>query len=81
MNALEVSSTKVVPNLKASPNDPQNKRERLEFSALPTSDIPGQTNDNEDDDDDDDDDDARSVANDSFTTAASTLSLGDICKG
>ena len=61
----------------------RNQRERLEFSALPTSDlIPGQANDEEeeDDDDDDEDDDAKSLANDSFTTAASTLSLGDICK-
>ena len=65
----------------------RNQRERLEFSALPTSDlIPGQANDEEeeeeddDDDDDEEDDDAKSLANDSFTTAASTLSLGDICK-
>ena len=63
----------------------RNQRERLEFSALPTSDlIPGQANDEEEEDDDDDDDeeddDAKSLANDSFTTAASTLSLGDICK-
>ena len=50
---------------------------------MPTSDlIPGQANDEaeEDDDEEDDDDDAKSLANDSFTTAASTLSLGDICK-
>ena len=52
---------------------------------MPTSDlIPGQANDDDEEDDDDDDDeeddDAKSLANDSFTTAASTLSLGDICK-
>ena len=54
----------------------------MEFSALPTSDlIPGQTNnDDEEEEDEDEDEDAKSLANDSFTTAASTLSLGDICK-
>ena len=52
----------------------------MEFSALPTSEhlIPGQTNNDEEEEEEDED--AKSLANDSFTTAASTLSLGDICK-
>ena len=53
----------------------------MEFSALPTTDlIPGQTNNDDEDEDEEEEDDAKSLANDSFTTAASTLSLGDICK-
>ena len=73
------SISKVVgPNSQCSRNK---SRERLEFSALPTSDlIPGQANDEEKDEEDEADEDAKSLANDSFTTAASTLSLGDICK-